>query len=221
MVVKRQARLGVITLATVPIPRQERNPRIGFSERAWPVPFRSVAAFVLADGLRRWLGTLGFSRVWRLFNGLALALAALDVATRGRHVWAPFESVPPICLAQASLLSTRLEANRWCRILSNRSKVLPFQRTDMTSRCFSERIPGSGRPILWHGLSHGCGWRSTCPPAPSPSTSLIGLSITRSGCSRYRVIKKSVQPRWNGVSGQKTRPIPHIPSIDSAACLSQ
>ncbi|WP_308718795.1 hypothetical protein [Komagataeibacter xylinus] len=52
----------------------------------------AVLAFVLADGLRRWQGALGFPRVWHLFNGLALALAALDLATR-REAWASFESV--------------------------------------------------------------------------------------------------------------------------------
>lgn len=94
----------------------------------------AVVAFVLADGLRRWQGALGFPRVWCVFNGLALALAALDVATRGQ-AWAPFESVAANLLIASVFVLGALGRKPLVQDIAEQRHGAPFpvDRHDLTT----------------------------------------------------------------------------------------
>jgi len=113
----------------------------------------AVAVFVVGDGLRRFRASLGFPRVWRLFNGLALALAVLDVVAAGR-VWAPLEGVVADVLIAAVFLTGSMGRKPLVQEIAEQRQGMPFrpERRDLLTFFRAYTLVWAGYFLLRAGL---------------------------------------------------------------------
>ncbi|WP_342627771.1 hypothetical protein AAC691_16980 [Nguyenibacter vanlangensis] len=104
---------------------------LGLAKAAAP----AVLVFVLLDALRRWRKSLGFPRVWRLFNGLAVLLVLLNVMLSG-YPTAHYEGVAVNLLISAIFAWNASGKKPLVQELAEQRQGFPFPEDSADLRAF-------------------------------------------------------------------------------------